>query len=277
MRDPVGASFADRPTVLLVCATPQEAEPLRAALRGAEAFDAGWGTALRAPMDEGCLVLATLGVGKVNTAAGLATLLGRLRPRRVLQFGIGGAFPASFLGVGSVAVATVDVHTDTGAGEGDAWTDMRNLGLALLQEGPAGEGPVYNEVPLDAGWSRAVAEATGAPLVRFATSERVTGSFDVADALERRFDVAVESMEGAAAAQVCLAFGVPFAQLRAVSNVVGERNKVAWDVPGAIQAAGRAVLEVLHARAWLVGAASAAGSEGGPETGPEAGLGRERA
>ena len=39
-------------------------------------------------------------------------------------------------------------------------------------------------------------------------------------------------MEGAAFMYACLIAGVPFAQVRAVSNRVERRNRAAWDLAG---------------------------------------------
>ena len=222
--------------VLLVSATAEEARPLRHALDGAS-LPVRWGHAWEGRLGDTDVVLTHLGVGKVNTAAGLALALERWRPEAVVQFGIGGTFVGSFLSLGMVAVASVDIHVDTGAGEPDAWEDMQSLGFPLL-DGPP---PRFNEMPTDRRLSERLAAPSAAPLLRFATSERVTGSLEAAERVQRRFDVAIESMEGAAAAQVCLALGVPFAEIRAVSNIVGERDRRSWDAPRAIRAVGEAL------------------------------------
>jgi futalosine hydrolase len=47
-------------------------------------------------------------------------------------------------------------------------------------------------------------------------------------------------MEGFALAYGCAVAGVPFVELRAVSNAVGARPPVAWDLPGALSALGQA-------------------------------------
>lgn len=44
----------------------------------------------------------------------------------------------------------------------------------------------------------------------------------------------VESMEGAAFFEACLAAGVPFAEIRAVSNAVGEEDRSRWNIPLAL-------------------------------------------
>ena len=45
----------------------------------------------------------------------------------------------------------------------------------------------------------------------------------------------VETMEGAAFFEACLAAGVPFAEIRAVSNAVGEEDRSRWDIPLALK------------------------------------------
>jgi futalosine hydrolase len=41
-------------------------------------------------------------------------------------------------------------------------------------------------------------------------------------------------MEGFALAWPCLKYGIPFAEVRCVSNVVGSRQKEDWDIRGAL-------------------------------------------
>jgi len=228
--------------LLVIGATALEVQPVVDALAGVEAAF-GWGPAWvgRAATSEA--VVSVTGVGKANAAAALALAIERWRPRAVVQVGIGGAFAGSFLSVGMVAVAALEVHLDCGAGEGEAWQSMEQLGFPLLSGPP----PLFNVMPTDPALSERLAAPSRAPLVRFGTSERVTASLEAADRLQRRFDVAIESMEGAAAAQVCRALGVPFAELRGVSNIVGERDKRAWDVPCAVRASSEALAAALPA------------------------------
>lgn len=226
--------------LLLLCATDLEAEPTLAA-SGGEPVDAGWGRAWRGRLGTADVVVLVAGVGKVNTAAGLALAVPRWRPRAVLQFGIGGAYVGSFLSVGAAAVASAEVHVDCGAGQGDGWRDLEALGLPLLEGPPAR----YNAMPTDDGLCRTLSERLRLPAVRFATSERATDDLDEGGRLQRSLDVAIESMEGAAAAQVSLRLGVPFAELRAVSNIVGERDRRTWDVPSAVRAVNEAVAAAL--------------------------------
>jgi futalosine hydrolase len=53
-------------------------------------------------------------------------------------------------------------------------------------------------------------------------------------------------MEGAAFMCACLISHVPFAQIRAVSNIVEKRNRKAWNVREAIGNLGRCALAILE-------------------------------
>jgi len=66
----------------------------------------------------------------------------------------------------------------------------------------------------------------------------------IARAVER-YNPHVESMEGAAFMYACLVHGVPFAQVRAVSNIVERRNRAGWKMHEAVEALGATVLEII--------------------------------
>jgi len=55
----------------------------------------------------------------------------------------------------------------------------------------------------------------------------------------------VESMEGAAFMSTCLIHKVPFAQVRAVSNLVERRNRESWKMAEAIHNLAVAALRIV--------------------------------
>ena len=221
---------------LLVTATGLEAAPLKNAFSW-QPLPFFYGELFGLP--ERDIYLAHLGVAKVNTAAGVALALYTLKPDRVIQFGIGGAFAESGLELGQVAVATRDIHMDTGVQLEHDWHDMKALGLPLVKGHD-------NTFPTDPDLTQSLTALTAATPCAFGTAESVTGSWAGASQLYKRFGVAVESMEGAAAAQVCTALSVPFAELRGVSNLVGERDKAHWDIGGAVRTVNQAMLSYLQ-------------------------------
>jgi futalosine hydrolase len=50
-------------------------------------------------------------------------------------------------------------------------------------------------------------------------------------------------MEGAALHYVCREANIPFIQLRAVSNYIGERNKANWKIKEAVDNLNQAILK----------------------------------
>jgi len=80
------------------------------------------------------------------------------------------------------------------------------------------------------------AALTRLPAVRGITVNTAHGNERSIAAVVRRFQPQVESMEGAAFMYACLIHDLPFAQVRAVSNIVERRNRQAWRVADAISA-----------------------------------------
>src|SRR5690606_26651159 len=147
------------------------------------------------------VVIAAGGIGKTNTAAAIATVHAVARLGAVLQVGIGGAYPAADgtggLSLGTVAVAASEYDLDLGVGTAGQWQGLEAIGFAAV----ATEPPTYNLIACDAQRSRRVATATGSRLLPFATSDSVTADPQTARLIVARCGAAIESMEGAAAAQ----------------------------------------------------------------------------
>ncbi|MBR5856496.1 MAG: futalosine hydrolase [Bacteroidales bacterium] len=75
------------------------------------------------------------------------------------------------------------------------------------------------------------------------TVQTVTGGAERRDELIRQFAPHIESMEGAAVYYVCLQEGIPFFELRTVSNEVGEKEREKWNTPMALESLRRAMID----------------------------------
>jgi futalosine hydrolase len=74
------------------------------------------------------------------------------------------------------------------------------------------------------------------PLAGGVSVNTTSGNQEMINSLrERYFSTDIESMEGAAFFFVCLKEGIPFVQIRAISNYVEPRDKSKWDIPLAIK------------------------------------------
>ena len=202
-------------SVLLVAATEAEVAALRPALRN--------------DVD----VLIT-GVGMVATAARCARALAQRPYDLALNVGVCGSFDPS-LRPGTVVHVVRDRIAELGAEDGEQFLTMTEIGL------PA-DGCFFNATPPD---NAALGEL---PRVEGITVNTVHGAGASIAAVVDRFHPQVESMEGAGFMCACVDAGVPFAQVRAVSNVVERRNRAAWRLTEAIASLARAAERILNER-----------------------------
>ena len=233
------AAGATARPVAVVAATEMELAPLRALLADPQAVVLpGADDAWRGRWAGRPLVLAVSGVGTAAAATTVAILAARVEPAALIVTGIAGAYVGAFVPVGAAVAAASEHDLDAGilAGAGQA-----SLASIPLPRGAGPDGPIFETVATDPGWRSALARASGTVALPFATSDAVSGDLDVAAARAERSGAAIESMEGVGAALACARLGIPFGELRGVSNVAGVRDKGAWDVPAALRAATRAL------------------------------------
>lgn len=182
------------------------------------------------------VVLIETGIGAVNTAQALTAALEVGRPDFVLQVGVGGAYAGSRLNVGDLAVATEENDGELGFLAPDGWHPADHIGIPVLSKNRIH----YNTFPLDADLARRAAtmildaRPDAAPAVRsgpFVTVQQCSGLAARGNELAARFNAICENMEGVAAAHVCTLYEVPFVELRGISNLVEDRNTLAWKLP----------------------------------------------
>jgi futalosine hydrolase len=189
-------------------------------------------------------VVLITGVGPVAAGISLGWLLGRRAVAGVVNLGVAGAYALEAAPLAGLVVATEEIFPEYGL-RGAGGIDARGLGFAQLTvEGV----PVYDRLPLA---PETAAEAMGLRLPAgarkgaFATVAGV-GTEGSPSAAERLSPMPLaESMEGFALALACALAGVPFLELRSISNRVGARPPRDWDLPGALAALGELVPALL--------------------------------
>ncbi len=192
------------------------------------------------------VLLVNTGIGKVNAAHTATCIMENFRVSRIINHGIGGAYPGSGLNVGDVAIASKEIAGDEGVVDVKGWGGMRRLGIPLVEA--AGK-KYFNEFPLmlpsqdlyDRGQNRNYRTESG----NFVTIAAATGEQKRARELEKRFKAVCENMEGAAVAQVCVMYKVPMIEIRGISNRVGVRDKRTWNVKRASEHCQEIVLQVI--------------------------------
>lgn len=237
--------------IALLVAMPFESELLRRRLAPCEVRDCAGFELYLGRLAGHAVALLHTGFGKANAAAAATALQLLQRPERMLQLGCGGAFAGSGLAPGDLALATAEIFGDEGVITPDGFLDLETLNYPLLRRGTA---RYYDRFPVDAALTdaalprlQAFCAERGRKLATgpFVTVSTCSGAQGVGARLEARTGGVCENMEGAAVAQVCVRYGVPFFELRGISNHVEDRNLDGWDLQGGATIAQEAVLALL--------------------------------
>lgn len=191
--------------------------------------------------DTGFDVMAA-GVGQAAVAAFTAAVLAKADYGLVVNAGIAGGF-ADRAAIGSIVVADRIIAADLGAQTPDGFLSLDELGFgsarADVEHGLSGR--LYEAL------QKAGLPAVTGPVLTVST---VTGTAASAAELAARVPgAAAEAMEGYGVAIAAHQFGVPVVELRAVSNLVGPRDRAAWRIADALSALERAsavLTEVLN-------------------------------
>jgi len=224
--------------ILLVAATVQEAS----SIVPAQTVQAPDGSRVASVTLAGHAVdLLVTGVGMVATAAWCSrTFAEDPHYDLALNIGVCGAFDPA-IALGSVVHVVSDRIAELGAEDGDAFIALEDLGLSGQEARPFARTPLVNSAP------PTNAELSSLQAVSGITVNTVHGSDASIHAVRDRFNPQVESMEGAAFMFACMMTGVPFAQVRGVSNVVERRNRDGWRLSEAISNVGAVALRIIEA------------------------------
>jgi adenosylhomocysteine nucleosidase len=228
--------MADAP-IGLICAITQELADLRAVLEHDKRVRIGGFDLDQGGLDGRPVVLAEAGIGKVNTAT-VATLLAvRFEVRALVFSGVAGGLDPE-LAIGDVVIAERAVQHDAGVIE-----------EGRLHPYQAGHVPFFNPTP-DLGYAvrpdllaRVRARLEGLDLAPLSAAAGGTGrrpklvygtilagdQFIHCEAtrarLHREFEAQAVAMEGAALAQVAERLGVPWLEIRALSDLAGKDSR----------------------------------------------------
>lgn len=149
-----------------------------------------------------------------------------------LNIGVCGSFNTN-LEIGAVVNIVQDHFSELGAEEDEKLLSIKEMGLE-------GKIELFNETIIK---NKVLEEI---PKVCGITVNTVHGNEKSIEKVFNKFHPNTESMEGAAFMFVCENEGIPYAQIRAVSNFVEKRNKKNWNIPLAIENVNKKVLEILN-------------------------------
>jgi futalosine hydrolase len=219
--------------MLAVVATPQEQAALLRDVT-ADLVVIGPYTAARTPAAD----VVVAGIGPAAAAAATATALTTEEYDFCLSLGICGAFRGT-AEPGDLVVATEIVAADLGADSPAGFLSLGSLGWddEVVPVEPA----LRDEAVARLG------QVVAGPVVTVST---VTGTRLRADELHARHGAVAEAMEGWGVWEAARAHQRAVLEIRAVSNLIGDRDPSTWDFPLAFDAlahVGSSLLEEL----WL--------------------------
>ena len=254
--------------LLLVCATAFEMRAALSGIPGGDACDLSrWERT--APLGQKAedvpllklpgrgLRLLVCGVGPVAAALNLAGVLGGAPVGSfsgVVNLGIAGTYIPAELPTGSAVLVDAECFPEYGV-----WPESDELlredavraddssfaGMPLplrFAQGSLPSGPVFARIPLDA--HNALGNMglnchTDLHIGSSVTVSGVSGTERRARRLAALAGGSIENMEGFALALGAAASGLPFAEIRTVSNEAGRRPPHGWDMDAAVASLGR--------------------------------------
>ncbi|GAA1807253.1 futalosine hydrolase [Planosporangium flavigriseum] len=171
---------------------------------------------------ESAVMVEAGGVGSAAAAAATARVLALGRFDAVLSAGIGGGIGVP---IGGTTVATASIAADLGADSPDGFIGLDELGF--------GTATLATDPELVAAVTAAVPHVATGPVLTVST---VTGTLAGTRDLTARYpDAVAEAMEGFGVATAAAQAGVPFVELRTISNPVGPRDRDAWRIGDALE------------------------------------------
>lgn len=163
------------------------------------------------------------GVGMVQTVFHLTKILHSEKYDLIINVGIAGSFNRS-LHLGQLVEIVSDMFSEFGAEDDDKFISIFEMGFISKDSFPYTNGKLYSNTTLDFKMEK----CSGI------TVNKVHGNEISIEKVVSEFHPDVESMEGAAVLYVSLMHGIKCQQIRAISNYVEKRNKLAWNISLAI-------------------------------------------
>lgn len=184
------------------------------------------------------LLLAVCGVGPVNGALSAGRLLEKHEVEGMLNLGIAGAYNEDEFPLLSTCYAWMETWPEYGVLDAQGEVDPKAIGFP---QGEVRGETVWNRFKLNPVNEAATMGLTLSDSWLRASSVTVagvTGTWERAGWLKIACNADMENMEGFSLGLAAAQAGVPFLEVRTLSNVVGSRAAEDWDLKGALKALG---------------------------------------
>lgn len=168
------------------------------------------------------------GVGPVQAAVSTTKALCKAKYDLVISAGIGGGF-SGHAEMGDVVVATRTIAADLGAQTGDGFVFIEQLGFGSSQFS-------IDETLTKKISTALIAAKLSVQMGPILTVNTVTGTKEATlEMISRVPDATAEAMEGFGVATAAEDAGLPFLEIRTISNHVGPRDRDSWQIKEALE------------------------------------------
>ena len=223
--------------ILIVSATKLEIQTLLDELTAVGALTAQWNEYAYREHEIKFLIS---GIGSSPTSYSLTVELKERNYDLVLNVGIAGSFHRETK-IGEVCVVKQEVFSDLGLESEEGFRSVYELDLIKPDDHPFENGSLNTPV-----WSFLDLAMTQLRQAIGITVNTITGTKKTVESLISSHHPDIETMEGAAVFYVCLMEKIAFAQIRAISNYVSEKDKSKWDIPLATANLATEVINILN-------------------------------
>ncbi len=179
------------------------------------------------------------GIGMLASSVSLMKMFVQETPTLIIQVGIAGCFDKK-IPLGKVFAVKDDFAGDMGVMENKVWKDLFDMKLYKPND------PPYEKKSLPNPWLTQY-NLLHLPTKKSVTVNTITTEKNKIELFNGRYKAVLESMEGASLHFIGRDLTIPFMQIRAVSNYVGERDKSKWKMQEAIYNLNETLLAYLDA------------------------------
>lgn len=217
--------------ILVIVAAPAEA---RAVLTGLslQGSITPW-----TPRTDGPFDLALSGIGKANAAGATGRFADPTTHAAILSIGVAGALPDGDLAIPDTVVASSVIHADEGVQAPDRFMDCSEIGLSLGQF----SGSAMCASDSFTRWLLRALKPVSPKSGGIATVSTCSGTDALARTIRDRTGAVAECMEGAAVGLIAHRLGIPFGEVRIISNTTGDRGRQVWDLKRALEVLSRVI------------------------------------
>jgi futalosine hydrolase len=179
------------------------------------------------------------GIGMLASSVSIMKMFTQETPTLIIQVGIAGCFDKK-IPLGKVFAVKDDFAGDIGVMENKVWKDLFDMKFDKPNDAP------YEKKSLPNPWLNQF-NVLNLPTKKAVTVNTISTEKSKIELYSGRYKAILESMEGASLHYIGRDLTIPFIQIRAVSNYVGERNKSKWKMQEAIYNLNETLLEFLDA------------------------------